>query len=224
MNIVLLGPPGAGKGTQARRLAESLGIPQLSTGDMLRAAVTAGTEVGLRARAIMDAGILVSDEIVSGVVAERLDAQDTVPGALFDGFPRTAAQADSLDRLLAERGRKIDAVIEIQLDDDQLVDRIAGRYTCGACGEGYHDSNKPTLVEGVCDACGRTNLVRRGDDNAEAVRRRLAAYHGETKPLIAYYRSRGKLRSVDGMQTIGEVTERIQTVLGKLESEGEKCG
>ncbi len=215
MNIILLGPPGAGKGTQARRLMEGTGLVQLSTGDMLRAAVAAGSEIGKRAKAVMEAGQLVSDEIVIGVVSERLDKPDTRVGVIFDGFPRTAAQAEALDRLLAEKGLVLDAVISMEVDDDLLVDRVSGRFTCGACGEGYHDTHRRPARDGVCDKCGATDFKRRADDNAETVRARLTAYHADTAPLIGYYTRTGKLKTVDGMADIGEVARAIRRALGK---------
>ena len=214
MNIILLGPPGAGKGTQARLLMEGGGLVQLSTGDMLRAAVAAGSEVGKQARAVMEAGQLVSDEIVIGVVSERLDAPDVKAGVIFDGFPRTAAQAEALDRLLAGKGLVLDAVISIEVDDELLVDRVSGRFTCGACGEGYHDTHKMPARDGVCDNCGATEFKRRADDNAETVRARLAAYHADTAPLIGYYTAAGKLRTIDGRAGIGEVARAIREVIG----------
>ncbi len=213
MNVILLGPPGAGKGTQARILMEGTGLVQLSTGDMLRAAVTAGSEVGKKAKAVMEAGQLVSDEIVIGVVSERLDQPDTRAGVIFDGFPRTAAQAEALDRLLAEKGLTLDAVVSMEVDDELLVDRVAGRFTCAACGEGYHDTHKMPAVEGVCDNCGATEFKRRPDDNAETVRARLTAYHADTAPLIGYYTAAGKLKTVDGMADIGAVARAIREVL-----------
>ncbi len=213
MNIILLGPPGAGKGTQARILMDGTGLVQLSTGDMLRAAVAAGSEVGRKAKAVMEAGQLVSDEIVIGVVSERLDQPDTRAGVIFDGFPRTAAQAEALDQLLAEKGLTLDAVVSMEVDDELLVDRISGRFTCAACGEGYHDTHKMPAVEGVCDNCGATEFNRRADDNAETVRARLTAYHADTAPLIGYYTGTGKLKTVDGMADIGEVTRAIREVL-----------
>jgi len=215
MNIILLGPPGAGKGTQARILMDGMGLVQLSTGDMLRAAVAAGTEVGRKAKAVMEAGQLVSDEIVIGVVSDRLDQPDVKRGVIFDGFPRTAAQAKALDRLLAEKELKLDAVVSMEVDDDLLVDRVSGRFTCAKCGEGYHDTHKRPKKEGVCDVCGATEFKRRADDNAETVRARLVAYHADTAPLIDYYRGTGKLKSVDGMADIDAVTAAIRTALGK---------
>jgi len=213
VNIILLGPPGAGKGTQARILTETKGLVQLSTGDMLRAAVAAGTEIGRQADAVMKAGKLVSDEIVIGVVGERLDQPDTTNGVIFDGFPRTTAQAKALDDLLAEKGMTLDAVIDMKVDDAEMVKRVSGRYTCANCGEGYHDTDKKPAVEGVCDKCGATEFKRRKDDNAEAVATRLEAYHAETAPLIAYYEKTGKLQTVDGMAPIDTVTSQIDGVL-----------
>jgi adenylate kinase len=215
MNLILLGPPGAGKGTQARILMERHGLVQLSTGDMLRAAVAAGTEVGKKAKAIMDAGQLVPDEVVIGVVSDRLDDADVraANGVIFDGFPRTTAQAEALDQLLGEKGMTLDAVISMEVDDEALVERISGRFTCAECGEGYHDTFKRPEVEGVCDKCGATEFKRRPDDNAETVRARLEAYHAETAPLIAYYKERGKLVTVDGMAEIEEVTRQIERAL-----------
>jgi adenylate kinase len=219
MNIILLGPPGAGKGTQARRLVERHGMVQLSTGDILRAEVAGGSEVGLRAKAVMDAGELVSDEIVVGCVSNRLDlpdvAGDRAAGVIFDGFPRTEAQARALDELLADKGMKLDAVISMEADDEQLVDRISGRFTCAKCGEGYHDSHKLPKAPGVCDVCGSTEFKRRADDNEATVRQRLVAYHAETAPLIAYYERRGKLRTVDGMAPIDEVSRAIERAMGE---------
>lgn len=213
MNIILLGPPGAGKGTQARILMETRGLVQLSTGDMLRAAVAAGSEVGRKADAVMKAGGLVSDDIVIGVVDERLNAPDVKQGVIFDGFPRTTPQAEALDRLLARKGLSLDAVIDMQVDDAAMVGRISGRYTCGNCGEGYHDTDKIPAVAGVCDKCGSTEFKRRKDDNAETVAARLKEYHAETAPLIAYYTATGKLKAVDGMADIGDVTTAIAAAL-----------
>lgn len=214
MNIILLGPPGAGKGTQARILMDERGLIQLSTGDMLRAAVKAGTEIGRKAKAIMEAGKLVPDDVVIGVVSERLDQPDVARGVIFDGFPRTVAQAEALDRLLAEKGMKLDAVVLMEVDDEELVRRISGRFTCAGCGEGYHDDYKRPEKDGVCDKCGATEFVRRPDDNAETVRARLEAYRAETQPLVEYYRAQGKLKTVDGMAGIDEVAEAIGEALG----------
>ena len=213
MNIILLGPPGAGKGTQARILERDRGMVQLSTGDMLRAAVASGSEIGQRAKAVMEAGQLVSDEIVIGVVAERMDQPDAAGGVIFDGFPRTTAQAEALDALLAEKGKALDMVVEMKVDDEMLVDRVSGRFTCAQCGEGYHDRHKRPKEDGVCDQCGSSEFKRRADDNAETVRSRLAAYHEQTAPLIAHYGNQGKLKSIDGMAEIDEVTRQIAAAL-----------
>ena len=213
MNIILLGPPGAGKGTQARILVEDRGMVQLSTGDMLRAAVKAATPVGLQAKAVMEAGELVSDEIVIGIVSDRLDEPDVASGVIFDGFPRTDAQARALDDLLVAKGMTLDGVVSMDVDDELLVDRVSGRFTCGMCGEGYHDTHKLPAKEGVCDNCGGTDFKRRADDNAETVRSRLGAYHADTAPLIAYYKGTGKLKTVDGMADIDDVTKSIAAAL-----------
>lgn len=213
MNIILLGPPGAGKGTQAQRLVERHGMRQLSTGDMLRAAVKAGTPVGLQAKAVMDAGGLVSDEIVSGIIGERLDEPDITNGVIFDGYPRTAAQAESLDTLLSERNRKLDKVIELAVDEDALVDRITGRFTCAKCGEGYHDKFKQPKVAGTCDQCGSTEFKRRPDDNEETVRTRMAEYRAKTAPILPIYEARGLLKKVDGMAEIASVNSAIEAIL-----------
>lgn len=216
MNIILLGPAGAGKGTQSRIVTREHGMVQLSTGDMLRAAVAAGTEIGKQAESVMKAGELVSDELVIGVVSERLDAPDVPGGVIFDGFPRTEAQAIALDRLLLEKGMTLDAVIELGVDDEDMVHRVAGRYTCAKCGEGYHDQDKIPRADGVCDQCGSTDFKRRADDNAETVRERLQSYHAETAPLIEYYKKTGKLWRVDGMREIGIVSHAINHVLGEV--------
>lgn len=213
MNIILLGPPGAGKGTQASRLENDRGMVQLSTGDMLRAAVKAGTPVGLKAKAIMDAGELVSDEIVSGIIGERLDQPDTANGVIFDGYPRTAAQATALDALLAERGRTLDKVVELDVDEDALVERITGRFTCAKCNEGYHDRFKQPKVAGVCDVCGSTEFKRRPDDNEETVRTRMTEYRAKTAPILPIYEARGLVRHVDGMADMDDVTRAIETIL-----------
>lgn len=213
MNIILLGPPGAGKGTQASRLESERGMVQLSTGDMLRAAVKAGTPVGLKAKAVMEAGELVSDEIVSGIIGERLDQSDTANGVIFDGYPRTAAQADALDALLAERKRTLDHVIELDVDEDALVERITGRFTCAKCNEGYHDRFKQPKTAGVCDVCGSTEFKRRPDDNEETVRTRMAEYRAKTAPILPIYEARGLVKHVDGMADIDEVTAAIKAIL-----------
>ncbi|MET3612956.1 adenylate kinase [Rhizobium aquaticum] len=216
MRLILLGPPGAGKGTQAQRIVEKHGIPQLSTGDMLRAAVKAGTEVGKRAKALMDAGSLVNDDVVIGIVSERIDQPDCAKGFILDGFPRTLVQADATEKMLSSKGMKLDVVIEMQVDDSVLVDRVSGRYTCASCGTGYHDRLQKPKVEGVCDKCGSTEFKRRPDDNAETMTTRLRAYYKETSPLIGYYHAKGLLKSIDGMAEIDEVTASIETILGKL--------
>ncbi len=213
MNIILLGPPGAGKGTQASRLEAERGMVQLSTGDMLRAAVKAGTPIGLKAKAVMEAGELVSDEIVSGIIGERLDQPDTAKGAIFDGYPRTAAQAQALEGLLDARGRKLDYVIELVVDEEALVDRITGRFTCAKCGEGYHDRYKRPAVDGVCDVCGSTEFKRRPDDNAETVRTRMAEYRAKTAPILPFYEEKGLVRRVDGMADIDVVAAAIAGIL-----------
>jgi adenylate kinase len=215
MNIVLLGPPGAGKGTQAKRLEDTYGVIQLSTGDMLRAAVASGSALGRRAKAIMEAGQLVPDEIMIAMIAERIEQPDARKGFILDGFPRTTAQAEALDRMLAEKGLRLDHVIELKVDDALLVDRISGRYTCGKCGAGYHDRNQQPRLPGVCDRCGSTEFTRRADDNAETVKKRLDAYHAQTTPILPYYRAKGSLKSVDGMAAIDDVTAMLRSILGK---------
>jgi adenylate kinase len=223
MILVLLGPPGAGKGTQANLLETELSLVKLSTGDMLRAAVAAGTELGRKAGDIMERGHLVPDDIVIGLIAERLEAGSGGAGFILDGFPRTIAQAEALDRLLAERGETLDGVIEMQVDDEALINRIAGRFTCANCGEGYHDTFKPTKVTDVCDRCGSTEFVRRRDDNEQVVRSRLEAYHALTEPLIDYYNRQKKLKSVDGMAEIGTVHRAIGKAVDAIKSKSSEA-
>ena len=216
MRLILLGPAGAGKGTQAQRLADGHGIVQLSTGDMLRAAVAAGTEIGKQAKAVMEAGNLVSDDIVVGIISERIDEPDCADGFILDGFPRTLAQAEALDTLLAEKNMALDAVIEMRVDDAAMVARVSGRYTCANCGAGYHDTNLKPKVDGVCDRCGGKEFKRRADDNAETVATRLAEYHELTAPLLPYYRERGVLRSIDGMAAVDDVTAQMEAAIGAV--------
>ena len=212
MNIILLGPPGAGKGTQAQRLMQQRGMLQLSTGDMLREAVANDTPVGRQAKAVMDAGELVSDAIVSALIAERLDSAGDA-GVIFDGFPRTRAQAEALAILLDERGRKVDHVIELAVDEEQLVERIIGRFSCARCGTGYHDIFKRPKVEGICDVCGSTEFKRRPDDNEQTVRTRLVEYRAKTAPILPFYEERGLVRRVDGMGSVDAVAAQIDAIL-----------
>ena len=213
MNLILLGPPGAGKGTQAKLLEDKRGYKQLSTGDMLRGAVAAGTEMGKKAKAVMDRGDLVSDDIVVSIIAERLDKPDVKKGFILDGFPRNKAQAEALDRMLKDKGLKLDAVIEMRVDDEALVKRIAGRYTCAKCGKGYHDEFAKPKKPGICDVCGSSEFVRRADDNEKTVRDRLQVYNKQTAPLVDYYGRTGVLHKVNGMADIGVVTRQIEDVL-----------
>jgi len=214
MNIVLLGPPGCGKGTQARRLQDVFGMLQLSTGDMLRAAVAAGTDVGKRAKVVMDAGGLVADDILIAMIADRIGQPDCKRGFILDGFPRTVAQAEALDAMLAERDMKLDRVIELKVDEAALVDRVSGRFTCSVCGEGYHDAHKRPAKDKLCDKCGSADkFTRRADDKAETVRARLEAYRNQTAPILPYYRDKGLLAQVDGMAEIDEVTQALEQVL-----------
>ena len=213
MNVILLGPPGAGKGTQARRLEQSRGLIQLSTGDMLRAAVEAGTEIGRQAKGIMERGELVPDDIVVAIISQRIDQPDCRHGFILDGFPRNTAQAEALDRMFGEKGMKLDHVIEMEISDDVLVERLAGRSTCKQCDAGYHERFKQPQVEGVCDVCGSTEFTRRSDDDPKVVKSRVVAYHAQTAPLLPYYRAKSILSTVDGMAEINDVTRQIEAVL-----------
>ena len=213
MKLILLGPPGAGKGTQAQRLERSRGLSQLSTGEILRAAVEAGTEVGRQAKEIMERGELVPDDLVVNIISERLDRPDCRNGFVLDGFPRNTAQARALDRMFEEKGLKLDHVIEMKIVDDMLIERLSGRFNCSQCGAGYHELFHQPAVAGVCDLCGSREFTRRNDDNQEVVKSRIAAYHTETAPLLPYYRAKDILATVDGMADIDEVTRQIEAVL-----------
>ncbi|MDX1820749.1 MAG: adenylate kinase [Paracoccaceae bacterium] len=213
--LILLGPPGAGKGTQARMLQDRFGLVQLSTGDLLRAAVAAGTDAGRAAKAVMEAGALVSDDIVLAILKDRLAEPDTARGVILDGFPRTTVQAQALDDLLAQSGQRINAAISLEVDDAEMVARVAGRYTCATCGEGYHDHYKRPAVAGTCDKCGGTQMTRRADDNAATVGQRLTAYHAQTAPLIAYYEEQGTLQRIDAMGAIAEIAEGLSAIVQK---------
>jgi len=216
MNLILLGGPGAGKGTQAKRLQDTYKIIQLSTGDMLRAEVASGSELGHKAQKIIDAGKLVPDDMIIDLISKRIDRADCKRGFILDGFPRTVGQADALDRLLAEKKLKIDFVIDLHTDEEAIVERITGRFTCATCGAGYHEKFQRPKVDGVCDKCGGKEFSRRADDNAETVRARLKAYHQQTEPVFAYYRKRGVGEMVDGMAPIDEVTKQLTEVIGKV--------
>jgi adenylate kinase len=217
MNLILLGPPGAGKGTQANEIASRHKLVQLSTGDMLREAVEARTPIGLKADAVMKAGGLVSDDIVISIVEERIARPDCKLGFILDGFPRTLMQASALDTLLKAKKQKLDAVIEMKVDDKILVERVAGRFSCAKCKVGYHDKFKPTKISGTCDNCGAHDFKRRPDDNAETVKARLLAYYKETSPLVGYYFAKGSLSQIDGMAAIDSVTAQIEAILAKVD-------
>ncbi|WP_415183077.1 adenylate kinase [Phaeovulum sp.] len=214
--LILLGPPGAGKGTQARKLEQDFGLIQLSTGDLLRAAVAAGTDAGRAAKAVMEAGGLVSDDIVLAILKDRLAEPDVARGIILDGFPRTDGQAAALDALLAEAGQRVTAAISLEVDDEAMVNRVAGRFTCGTCGEGYHDEFKRPAVAGTCDKCGGTTFKRRADDNADTARERLKAYHAQTAPLIAHYDGLGVLETIDAMGDIDEIATGLGQIVARV--------
>lgn len=214
MNLVLLGPPGAGKGTQAKRLEDAYRIVQLSTGDMLRAEVASGSDIGEQADTLMKAGQLVPDDLIVAMIDGRVDADDCKNGFILDGFPRTVPQAEALDGMLTKKGLGLDHVLSLECDDEAMVTRITGRFTCAKCGTGYHEQFNKPKTDGVCDVCGGTEFTRRADDNAETVRARLKAYHDQTEPIIAYYRTKGALRTVDGMAAIDDVTTQLMEAVG----------
>ncbi len=214
MNLLLMGPPGAGKGTQSKRLEGVFGLVQLSTGDMLRAAVKSGSDLGRKAQAIMERGDLVPDDLIIDMISARIEEPDCANGFILDGFPRTVPQAEALAVMLAEKGGKLDHVIELAVDDDAMVQRITGRYTCAGCGQGYHDEFEKPATEGVCDKCGGTEFTRRADDTEDTVRNRLNAYHEQTAPILAYYKEQGVLKDVDGMADIDAVTDQLKGVIG----------
>lgn len=213
MNIILLGPPGAGKGTQAKRLQEKHGLVQLSTGDMLRELKNSGSELGQQAKEIMDAGKLMPDDLMIEMISQRIDQPDCAGGFILDGFPRTTPQAEGLDKMLAEKGLKLNSVIEMAVDEAALIERVVGRYSCANCGAGYHDLYQKPAKDGICDSCGSQEFSRRADDNEETMRTRLATYHEQTAPILPYYREKGVLKSIDGMAAIDEVTGQIEALL-----------
>jgi len=214
MKLILLGPPGAGKGTQAKRLEDAYSIIQLSTGDMLRAEVASGSDLGKQAKEVMESGGLVSDDLIISMISSRIDQDDCANGFILDGFPRTTPQAEALDAMFADKGMKLDHVIELKVDDDAMVTRITGRYTCSDCGAGYHDEFQKPAQDGVCDKCGSKDFSRRADDNEETVRSRLEAYHEQTAPIVSYYGNKGISKDVDGMAAIDEVTRQLKDIIG----------